>query len=183
MVRMRVAGLTIDPQTRTPMTILREQDGHVVVPVWIGALEAMSISLALNSEAQPRPLAHELLLQCLNALDASLVASQITGLEDGVYRAHLVLQGAAGISRVDCRPADAIVLSLRARAPLLVSEDVLARSAAAQQRVQERLREEDPSLQAFSQSPLLRPDEAPASTEEKYRQILRTLDPVSSRKM
>ena len=183
MVRMRVAGLTIDPQSKTPMVILREQDGQVVLPVWIGALEAMNVSMALNGESQPRPLSQDLLLQALDALDASLAACQISGLEDGVYRAHLVLRGPTGTARVDCRPADAIVLSVRGKAPLLVSEDVLARSAAAQQRVQERLREEDPSLLAVSQSSLQPPGESSTSREERYRQILRTLDPVSPRKM
>ncbi len=32
MVEMRVFGLTIDPQTKTPIVILREMDGDVVLP-------------------------------------------------------------------------------------------------------------------------------------------------------
>ena len=35
MVEMRVFGLTIDPQTKTPIVILREMDGDVVLPIWV----------------------------------------------------------------------------------------------------------------------------------------------------
>ena len=50
MVEMRVFGLTIDPQTKTPIVILREMDGDVVLPIWVGAMEAMAVSLVLNNE-------------------------------------------------------------------------------------------------------------------------------------
>lgn len=55
MVEMRVFGLTIDPQTKNPMVILKETDGEVVLPIWLGAMEAMAISLVLNNERLPRP--------------------------------------------------------------------------------------------------------------------------------
>ncbi|WP_300909559.1 bifunctional nuclease domain-containing protein, partial [uncultured Desulfovibrio sp.] len=73
MVEMRVFGLTIDPQTKNPMVILKETDGEVVLPIWLGAMEAMAISLVLNNERLPRPLTHDLLLMSLNALRAALL--------------------------------------------------------------------------------------------------------------
>ncbi|MBQ3060318.1 MAG: bifunctional nuclease family protein [Desulfovibrio sp.] len=180
MVEMRVLGLTIDPQSKTPMAVLREKEGDVVLPVWIGALEAMSVSMALNGENRPRPLPHDLLLQSLNALDACLDSAAITDLKDGVYRAHLVLQGPKGACTIACRPSDAITLSLRAGARLLVSRQVMERSAAAQSSVLQRLQENAPLPSPPSQVSIRGANDL---SEEKYRQMLRTLEPVSPRKM
>ena len=144
MVEMRVFGLTIDPQTKTPIVILREMDGDVVLPIWVGAMEAMAVSLVLNNERLPRPLTHDLLLMSINALKAELVNVEITDLKDGVYYALLVLRGPEGRVRVDCRPSDAIALALRAGASILVNPDVLRRSAEAQNKAEERPRRSSP---------------------------------------
>lgn len=69
MVEMHVEGLSLDPQTRKPIVILRQNDGKGLLPLWIGAMEAMTISLVLNGEELPRPLAHDLLLMVAKALN------------------------------------------------------------------------------------------------------------------
>lgn len=181
---MRVAGLTIDPQTKTPMAILRQKNNDVVLPVWLGALEAMSISMAMNRESQPRPLTHDLLLLSLEALGACLDCAQITGLEDGVYEARLILQTSSGQAQVTCRPSDAIALSLRANARLMVSRAVLARAAEAQYHVQERLHEENLSVKNNTRPAACDTRQSDNnSTDEKYRRMLHSLEPISPRKM
>lgn len=139
MVEMRVLGLTIDPQTKTPIVILGENGGDTVLPIWVGAMEAMTVSLVLNNENLPRPLTHDLLLMSLKALKTELPRVEITELKDGVYYALLILSGPEGVVRVDCRPSDAIALALRANARILVNEDVLRRSAEAQDKVSRRM--------------------------------------------
>ena len=205
MVEMRVFGLTIDPQTKTPIVILREMDGDVVLPIWVGAMEAMAVSLVLNNERLPRPLTHDLLLMSISALKAELVNVEITDLKDGVYYALLVLRGPEGRVRVDCRPSDAIALALRAGASILVNPDVLRRSAEAQSKAEERLREESPPVQpADAATDMVRkagarkevdmlngllsrhgslPGEDDTTEDQKFRDLLRSLDPVSRRNM
>lgn len=205
MVEMRVFGLTIDPQTKTPIVILREMDGDVVLPIWVGAMEAMAVSLVLNNERLPRPLTHDLLLMSINALKAELVNVEITDLKDGVYYALLVLRGPEGRVRVDCRPSDAIALALRVGASILVNPDVLRRSAEAQNKAEERLREESPPVQpADAATDMVRkagarkevdmlngllsrhgtlPGEDDPAEDQKFRDLLRSLDPISRRKM
>lgn len=36
MVEMHVEGLSLDPQTRKPIVILRQNDGKGLLPLWIG---------------------------------------------------------------------------------------------------------------------------------------------------
>jgi bifunctional DNase/RNase len=43
-----VAGVTVDPLTKSPIVVLREPESGNVVPIWIGLLEANAIALALE---------------------------------------------------------------------------------------------------------------------------------------
>ncbi len=204
MVEMRVFGLTIDPQTKTPIVILREVEGETVLPVWVGAMEAMAVSLVLNKEGLPRPLTHDLLLMALKALKAGLVKVEITNLKDGVFFALLVLQGPDGRVRVDCRPSDAIALAMRAQAPIMVNADVLRRAAEAQEKAEQRLHEEVLSPVPDAATDMMRkagarkeadmlhnqllrgtalPDDIDPEEERRFREMLRSLEPISRRKM
>lgn len=204
MVEMRVFGLTIDPQTKTPIVILREMEGETVLPVWVGAMEAMAVSLVLNKENLPRPLTHDLLLMTLKALRAGLVKVEITDLKDGVFFALLVLQGPGGRVRVDCRPSDAIALAMRAEAPIMVNEDVLRRAAEAQEKAEQRLHEEVLSPVPDAATDMVRKagarkeadmlhsrllhgtvlsDDIDPEEERRFREMLRSLEPISRRKM
>ena len=201
---MRVFGLTIDPQTKTPIVILREVEGETVLPVWVGAMEAMAVSLVLNKESLPRPLTHDLLLMALKALKAGLVKVEITNLKDGVFFALLVLQGPDGRVRVDCRPSDAIALAMRAQAPIMVNADVLRRAAEAQEKAEQRLHEEVLSPVPDAATDMMRkagarkeadmlhnqllrgtalPDDIDPEEGRRFREMLRSLEPISRRKM
>ena len=201
---MRVFGLTIDPQTKTPIVILREMEGETVLPVWVGAMEAMAVSLVLNKENLPPPLTHDLLLMALRALKAGLVKVEITDLKDGVFFALLVLQGPGGRVRVDCRPSDAIALAMRAEAPIMVNEDVLRRAAEAQEKAEQRLHEEVLSPVPDAATDMVRKagarkeadmlhsrllhgtvlsDDIDPEEERRFREMLRSLEPISRRKM
>ncbi|MBT9750240.1 MULTISPECIES: bifunctional nuclease family protein [Desulfovibrio] len=204
MVEMRVFGLTIDPQSKTPIVVLREASGDAVLPVWVGAMEAMAISLVLNNESLPRPLTHDLFLMTLKAFKAELRRVEINDLREGTFYAVLVLSGPEGRTRVDCRPSDAIALAMRAGAPILVEEEVLRLSAEEQQRAEQSTAVEvttpipdaatDMVRRVGAQKEadmlggaLLRHGELPpslsADEETRYREMLRSLDPVSRRKM
>ena len=201
---MRVFGLTIDPQSKTPIVVLREASGDAVLPVWVGAMEAMAISLVLNNESLPRPLTHDLFLMTLKAFKAELRRVEINDLREGTFYAVLVLSGPEGRTRVDCRPSAAIALAMRAGAPILVEEEVLRLSAAEQQRAEQSTAVEvttpipdaatDMVRRVGAQKEadmlggaLLRHGELPpslsADEETRYREMLRSLDPISRRKM
>ena len=204
MVEMRVFGLTIDPQSKTPIVVLREASGDAVLPVWVGAMEAMAISLVLNNESLPRPLTHDLFLMTLKAFKAELRRVEINDLREGTYYAVLVLSGPDGRTRIDCRPSDAIALAMRAAAPILVEEEVLRLSAEEQKRTEQgaELEVSTPVPDAATDmvrrvgarkeadmlhSQLLRgtalPDGIDPEEDRRFREMLRSLEPVSRRKM
>jgi hypothetical protein len=124
-----VAGVTVDPVTKSPIVVLREPESGNVVPIWIGLLEANAIALALEGTELPRPMTHDLMKSILHATGARLRSVEIADIRENTYFALLHLEGNEGSVRVDARPSDAIALALRCGARILVSEAVLAQSS------------------------------------------------------
>jgi len=126
MVEMTVFGLALDEDSQMPILILKDTSEDVIFPIWIGAMEAMSISMALNKVAVPRPMTHDLILNILEKLATGLEAVEIVSIHEGTYYAELVLRSGETERRVDCRPSDSIALALRAEVPIRVARDVIA---------------------------------------------------------
>lgn len=144
MVEMIVFGLALDEDSQMPILILKDKTEDVIFPIWIGALEAMSISMTLNKVAVPRPMTHDLMLNVLEKLSAQLKAVEIVSIHEGTYYAELVLGVGDEERRVDCRPSDSIALALRAGAPIRVAEEVIALNRTLQKSgFQEELKGED----------------------------------------
>lgn len=205
MLEMRVVGLGLDAASKTPIVHLRQVDGEASLSILVGAMEALSISLMLNGERLPRPLAHDLLLAALKALRANLSDVEICDLRDGIYYAALNIRMADKVIRLDSRPSDAVALALRAGAPILVRASLLAEvtpgeggrtaagsssrdaspqrpDAADHMARQAEARHEADMLAGM----LLRGRELPHADpdmERRYRDLLRVLEPITSRKM
>ena len=128
MVEMKVYGLALDEDTQVPVLVLKDKEEKSVLPIWIGAMEAMAISLALNGVKLPRPMTHDLLLSTINTLDGKVMAVNVVSLKDGTYYAEVEVDQGGVRKHIDCRPSDGIALALRAEAPISVDEDVLTQA-------------------------------------------------------
>ena len=125
MVAMQVFGLALDEDSQVPILILKGEN-DTVFPIWIGGMEAMAISMALNNLTPPRPMTHDLLLSVVEKLGFTVVGVEITSVQEGTYYAELVLGRGEERVRIDCRPSDGVALALRAKAGIFVAPDVLA---------------------------------------------------------
>jgi len=117
-----VIGVRVEMPSNQPIVLLREADGQRYLPIWIGAPEASAIAFAQQGVTPPRPLTHDLMVDVISALGASLSEVHITDLSDGVFYAVLVF---ASGTQVSARPSDAIALALRTGARVLGAEAVL----------------------------------------------------------
>lgn len=126
---MTVAGVTVDPVTKSPIVVLRDRESGNVVPIWIGILEANAIALALEGMEMPRPMTHDLLKSILDTTGSRLRSIEIAEIRDNTYFALLHIEGAGGTHLIDARPSDAIAIALRCGAPIFVSEKVIAQSS------------------------------------------------------
>jgi uncharacterized protein len=183
MVEMRLAGLSLDREQKVPLALLQEVEGSRTLPLALAPTEAMALSLALNQTGQTLPATHALLLNLLQHCKHSLRTVELTAIRNGVLHACLVLDDGTLFSQVACRPADALTLATQAAVPICVHEavfqdidslripagvDSLSMPVAAPRR---------PNLD-FSHS-----ENRQDSSEKTWEEILRRMNPVSSRKM
>jgi len=123
---MELIGVRLEVPANTPVLMLREQaEPHRVLPIYIGTPEASAIHFALEGVIPPRPLTHDLLIDVLNELDASLDKVVITEVRDHTFFAELHLRRGDMDLTVSCRPSDAVALAVRAQAPIFAAPEVL----------------------------------------------------------
>ncbi len=142
MLRMNVKVVGVDRETLLPVVILTDSDEHSYVPLVIGPAEANAIALVLENVEVPRPLTHDLLLNSILALGATVDRAILTDLAEDVYYAELHFLQDGKTVRIDCRPSDAIALALRAGAPIFVDEKIASRAVVVPQ-------DDDPELAEF----------------------------------
>jgi bifunctional DNase/RNase len=128
MIDMKVLGLTLDGINKAPILVLKAVRGEDILPLWIGGVEAMSISLALTNAKAERPLTHDLLVGLLHSLGVSLAGVSIVDVRDGIFYAILDLVRGSEMLQIDCRPSDGIALALRLQAPIRAAASVLAQA-------------------------------------------------------
>jgi len=124
-VEVKVSALALDEQSKAPILILKDLEEKRFLPIWIGALEAVAISMPLTEMEPPRPLTHDLMLTMLKELGASLEEVQITEIKDSTYYAQIVLWQNQESIVLDARPSDAIALALRDGARIVANENLL----------------------------------------------------------
>ncbi|MFP4083335.1 MAG: bifunctional nuclease family protein [Desulfonatronovibrio sp.] len=125
MIKMEIFGLAIDEKTNMPLVILKDSEDKYILPIWIGALEAMAISMPLKGMTMPRPMTHDLFLDTLNRLGAELLHVEVSEIKDSTYYAILALHQGDRELRIDSRPSDAIAMAVRAKVPILVNKEIL----------------------------------------------------------
>ena len=128
LIKMKVAGLTIDPLTNTPIVILKDFDEKKAIPIWIGLFEASAIATELEKITFSRPMTHDLMYEILKALKIEIIKVEIHDLRNNTFFANLHLLKDGNIIVIDSRPSDAIALALRANATIFVDEKVIEKS-------------------------------------------------------
>jgi hypothetical protein len=126
MIEMKIAGIGLDPTTRSSVLLLKDGSGRRALPIYIGPEQAQSIASVLDNRVPPRPLTHDLFISLLDAWDLSLDKVIIHALQDNTFFAVLIVQQGEQQREIDSRPSDAIALAVRANCPIWVMEEVVA---------------------------------------------------------
>jgi bifunctional DNase/RNase len=125
-VPLELIGVRVEIPANTPMLLLREAEGrHRLLPIYIGSPEASAIHYALEGVVPPRPLTHDLFLQTLAELGATITKVVVTEIRDRTYYAEVHLATAAGDKVISARPSDAIALAVRCAAPMFASQSLI----------------------------------------------------------
>ncbi|MCH2112141.1 MAG: bifunctional nuclease family protein, partial [Planctomycetes bacterium] len=89
----------------------------------IGPAEASELGRLLQDQETPRPLTHELMGKMLKALGGELKEVVIHDVRAGTFYAELVVDLPGREVKIDSRPSDALILSLRLGSPVFVTDD------------------------------------------------------------
>ena len=128
-IEVKIRALMMDPNSGTPIIILKDVNSETMLPIWVGAYEANAIALEIEKIAPPRPMTHDLLRNLIVELGMTVERVVVTSLRDNTFYAVIELSGGSGDSmRLDSRPSDAIALALRADCPIFVDLEVIQAS-------------------------------------------------------
>jgi uncharacterized protein len=127
-VEMKIRGLMMDPVTQMPIVVLKDVQGHAVLPIWVGAYEANAIALEIEKVQTPRPMTHDLLKNVLQGLEVTVQKIVVNDLRDDTFYALIWVERDGELMSIDSRPSDALALALRMDCPIFVEETVLKNS-------------------------------------------------------
>ncbi len=126
MIIVEVLKISYHPSTRSYYIILKDEGGDDCISLSVGSSEAQSIALALESIEEKRPMTHDLICHLLSEIGFTLKRVRITELKDGVFYSVIDLESKKyGKYNIDARPSDAIAISLREKAPILIADNLI----------------------------------------------------------
>jgi bifunctional DNase/RNase len=113
-------------QTHSYAVVLGEVNGLRRLPIVIGGFEAQAIAVALERMQPSRPLTHDLFANFMSTFGIDLSEVIIYKLEEGIFFAKLICQGADGENvEIDSRTSDALALAVRANCRIYTYENIL----------------------------------------------------------
>jgi uncharacterized protein len=125
MIEMKVAGIGLDPGTRSSVLLLKDATGRRALPIYIGPDQASAIGSVLEHKIPPRPATHDVFMNMLDAWNLTLDQVVIHALRDNTFYAALIVTQGDQKREIDARPSDAIALAVRANCPIWVLEEVV----------------------------------------------------------
>lgn len=126
MVAMELVRILMNEKCGEQMVVLKEKSGTRTLPIIIGIPEASAIKLKISGIQPPRPMTHDLLLDIIQKLEATLTKVIVDKLQENTFYATLVLSNGNGSEiNIDARPSDGIALAVRAKCPIFAAEEVL----------------------------------------------------------
>jgi bifunctional DNase/RNase len=117
--------LEVVPTERGEAVLLVDEAESVVVPIFVGGTEALSIKLRLERQRYQRPLTHDLLDDVVGKLGGAVHKVQVDELRGNIFVGSVFVRSGGTLVTLDARPSDAIALALGNRVPIYVAEKVI----------------------------------------------------------
>jgi bifunctional DNase/RNase len=127
LIKLTIKGISYSQtQSGAYALVLSEIEGSRTLPIIIGAFEAQSIAIALETEIRPpRPLTHDLFKTFSDAFEINIKEVIIHKLVDGVFFSSLICEREGKEELLDTRTSDAIAIAVRFNAPIYTYENIL----------------------------------------------------------
>ena len=130
MITVKFLKISYHPSTRNYFVLLQDVDGDDCIALTVGSTEAQSIALALEPVDKNRPNTHDFICHLISKIGFSLKRIRITDLKDGVFYSVIDLESKKfGNYNINAKPSDAIAISLRENAPILIADNLIKNSS------------------------------------------------------
>jgi len=150
LVEMVVESVRVHMLSSQHVVILKESERDRYLPIWIGSSEANAIAMKLQGLTAERPLTHDLLVNIVSTLGATVSRVVVTHVVEGTFHARLYVETASGDeSEVDSRTSDAIAAAVRTGSPIYADERVLDEAGVEPDSIEEGTAEEEERLAVF----------------------------------
>jgi len=120
-IDVEVNGIRLEEETDNPIMLLLDPVSNRVLPLWIGTIEAVAIAYAQEGVVHSRPQTHDLLVNIVESLNASISEVCIVDIHNKTYYAEIKIITLDGEVSLSARPSDAIALALRTNSKITVS--------------------------------------------------------------
>lgn len=121
----------MDPNSNSPIVVLKGVDSDAILPIWVGAFEANAIALEIEKIVPQRPMTHDLIRNLIAEIGCTVTRVIITDLRENTFYARIEIADEGGrLISLDARPSDAIALALRSDCAIFAEQKVLEISAA-----------------------------------------------------
>lgn len=148
LVEVKIGALIMDPNSNTPIVVLKSIESETILPIWVGAFEANAIALEIEKIVPQRPMTHDLLRNLIIETGHSVSRVVINDLRDNTFYALIEMANDEGnVTSLDARPSDAIALALRLDCPIFVEQKVLDLSAASSLQTESEFDETEPAAE------------------------------------
>jgi uncharacterized protein len=125
MVEMELSRTIIDENREEQIIVLKEIKGNRIFPIVIGIYEAAAIDRKIKDVKTARPLTHDLIVNFIKAVNATVTRIVINDLKKNTFYAKIYVGFNDKQIEIDSRPSDAIVLAVHLRVPIFVEEKIL----------------------------------------------------------
>ena len=107
------------------MLIMQTMDNKTSFPIIIADNEAASLFKEMEQVEVRRPQTHDLFFAFLQTFRIRIDEVYVHKLVEGIFYTKLICSTQENVFELDSRPSDAIILALKAKAPVFVEESIL----------------------------------------------------------
>jgi len=126
-VEMVIDSVRQSPVNHQWVAVLKDKSAERYLPIYIGSSQAEALKRELTDVSLTRPAGDDTISKDIKRIGSKVRSVKIDKPEDNEFSAKLVLATPSRPCEVDCPPAKALAIAVRAKAPIFTDEAILNR--------------------------------------------------------